>query len=342
MPSFCWVPILAVATLTLAQQNTGTIVFTHAPEGGPPWPIEDIYAMDADGKNVRALTHDGHSHDATWSPDGQHVLYVHDAPLERPMYKEQAEFASHHPIELYVMSRDGSGTRLLWRSQFPIFSAAWSPDGKFFAVSTATQAPSNATDDEPMRSGLFLLPADGHGAPRLMFRDALTPAWSPDGKQIAFSKERPKGQWAIHVGWADGSNDRQLTESLQMAGSPAWSPDGRLIAFDAFADPRHQQVFVMQPDGSHRRQITTDSDWSCGHPSWSGDGRQLVFACRSAATPCGEVSSVGTLLPECTRRLFSIAAFNAGAKPVQLSPRDGMIPLFEPSRQPDFIRQMND
>lgn len=228
MSSFRWIPILALATVTLAQQKTETILFTHAPEGEPPWPVEDIYAMDANGANVRALTRDGHSHDGTWSPNGQHVLYVHDAALDKPMHNERSEFASHHPIELYVMNRNGSGSQFLWKSEFAIFSAAWSPDGKVLAISTATQVPANASDDEPMRSGLFLLSADGHSAPRLLIRDALTPTWSPDGKQLAFSKERPRGQWAIHVALADGSNDRQLTEPPLTAGSPAWSPRRRV------------------------------------------------------------------------------------------------------------------
>jgi Tol biopolymer transport system component len=323
-------PQLASAQL----QTSGTVIFTHAPEGGPPWPIEDIYAMEADGANVRALTRDGHSHNPAWSPDGRHVLYVHDATLKTPMHNEQKEFASHHPVELYIMDRDGANSRLLWRIELAIFSAAWSPDGKVLAVSTATRTPAGGSpsENEPMRSGLFLLSADGHGEPRLLFRDALTPAWSPDGKQVAFSKERPLGHWAIHVADADGTNEVQLTDPLLMAGSPEWSPDGKLIAFDAFADQRHQQVFVMQPGGSQRRQITTDSNWSCGHPSWSSDGKRLVISCRSAAVPCGVVSSVGTLLPECTRRLFTISPFDPNPKPVQLSERDGMTPEFEPGR----------
>jgi hypothetical protein len=98
MGSLRWVLILAVAMLAPGQQESATVVFTHAPDGGPPWPVEDIYAMDADGANVRALTRDGHNHNPAWSPDGQHVLYVHDAALQKPMPNERSEFASHHPI----------------------------------------------------------------------------------------------------------------------------------------------------------------------------------------------------------------------------------------------------
>jgi Tol biopolymer transport system component len=68
-------------------QSAGTIVFVHAPNGGPPWPVEDIYTMDAGGRNVKALTHDGHSSNPAWSPDGKRILFVHDAALQnKPEY----------------------------------------------------------------------------------------------------------------------------------------------------------------------------------------------------------------------------------------------------------------
>jgi len=339
-----WLVIPALALLETAtvfhpiamaqQEGGGTIVFTHAPDGGPPWPVEDIYAMDADGSNVRALTRDGHSHDPAWSSDGRHVLFVHDSVLQRPAHKEDKQFESHHPVELDVMDQDGANRRFLWRSESAIFSAAWSPDGKVLAVSTASQGSANrsTSGNQPMRSGLFLLSADGLGEPRLLFPDALTPAWSPDGSKLAFSAERPRGQWAIHVASVDGSSDVQLTEPPVIAGSPAWSPDGKLVAFDEFADQRHQQIFIMDPDGSHRRQITTDANWSCGHPSWSPDGKRLVFSCRSTLPPCGSVSSVGTMQPECARRLFSISPFGPETKPSQLGERDGTTPQFAPNR----------
>ena len=317
------------------QQSTGVIVFIHAPDGGAPWPVEDIYSMDAEGANVKALTNDGHSHNPAWSPDGQRVLFVHDSVLQgRPAYKEKKQYESYHPVELFVMDRDGTNRRLLRRMEPVIYGAAWSADGRTIAISALPEAFANRPQPgDPMRAGLYLLPADGQGEPRLLFRNALTPSWSPDGKQLAFSVEQPRGRWAIHVANSDGSNDVQLTDPPLMAGSPSWSPDGKLIAFDEFVRQRNQQVFVMDADGSNQRQITTGSNWSCGHPSWSADGKRLVFSCRSASVPCGMgISSVGTPLPECTRRLFSASPFDLDAKPVQLSERDGAAPVFAPVR----------
>jgi Tol biopolymer transport system component len=324
---------LALVASVQAQQNAGTIVFIHAPDGGPPWPVEDVYAMDADGTNVRAMTNDGHSHHPVWSPDGKRVLFVHDSSLEtQPASREQKQYESHHPVELYVMDRDGGNRRLLRRLEPVIHSVAWSPDGKTLAISGIRQTSANGSQPAERHAGLFLLPADAQGEPRFLFPDAWTPSWSPDGRKLAFSVERPRGQWAIHVANADGSDDLELTDPPLTAGSPAWSPDGKLIAFDRFVGGSNQQIFVMGVDGSRQRQVTADLRWSCEHPSWSPDGKELVFACRSALNPCGVVSSVGTLLPECSRRIFSVSPFDQNAKPVRLNERDGAAPEFAPVR----------
>ena len=234
------------------QHNVGTIVYTHAPEASAPWPLNDIYSMAADGGNVKALTNDGHSHNAVWSPDGRRILFVHDSALQtKPAYREQKEFESYHPVELYVMDKDRRNRHLVRRLEPVIFSAAWSPDGKTLAITGITEAlmklPHSA--DEPVRAGLFLLAASGQGEPRLLFRNAFSPSWSPDGKKLAFSVENPRGMWAVHVANADGSQDVQLTDPIRIGGSPAWSPDGKLIAFDEFGDQARQQIFVMDANG---------------------------------------------------------------------------------------------
>jgi Tol biopolymer transport system component len=320
-------------------QGAPILVYDHVPDGGPPWPVTDVYTMSADGSNSKALTNDGHSHNPTWSPDGQRILFVHDAVLSAPpLYREPKEFESYHPVELYVMNKDGSNRSLLRRLGPVIHSVAWSPDGKTLAIAGVPEAWVNRKlpNGDPMRGGLFLLPSDGKGELRLLFFNAFTPAWSPSGKRLAFSLEQPRGLWAVHVANADGSNDVELTDPKLIAGSPAWSPDGRQIAFDEFVDQgSRQQIFTMDANGAHVRPITTDPNWSCEHPSWSPDGLQIAFFCRSAAAPCGRrISDTGTPVPECDRRIFVASPADPKPKLVPLNPHDGASPEFAPARRP--------
>lgn len=333
--------LMALGIGAQQKRNAGKIVCERAPDDSAPWPVRDIYSMGSDGSNVHALTKDGHSHNPSWSPDGRRILFIHDSTLRsKPAYREETKYESYHPVELYVMDADGSNPKLIRRMEPVIHSAVWSPDGTTLAITCVPETSSNRLQAtaEPMRAGLFLLPANGEGEPRLLFPNAFTPSWSPDSKKLAFSVERPRGQWAIHVANSDGSHDVQLTDPSRSAGSPAWSPDGKLIAFDEFAGQDRQQIFVMDADGSNVRQLTMNSSWSCGHPSWSPEGNRIAFFCRSAAAPCGMVSSIGSVLPECLRRIFTVSLSDSKPELTQLNEHDGASPEFAPipvSRSPD-------
>jgi len=67
--------------------------------------------------------------------------------------------------------------------------------------------------------------ADGSGQVRLTHNAArdVAPAWSPDGRKIAFLSKRD-GNWEIYVMNADGTAERNLTRSPAHEASFAWSP----------------------------------------------------------------------------------------------------------------------
>ena len=79
--------------------------------------------------------------------------------------------------------------------------------------------------------------ADGSGVTRLTVNDAVdsSPAWSPDGRRIAFDSTRD-GNFEIYVMNADGSGVTRLTNNDAWDWYPDWSPDGRRIAFDSNRD----------------------------------------------------------------------------------------------------------
>ena len=102
------------------------------------------------------------------------------------------------------------------------------------------------------------------------------PAWSPNGRQIAFSSSRD-GNVDIYVMAADGSDVRRLTDHLSGDRSPAWSPDGRHLAFSSSRDGGDDDIYVMAVDGSGVRRLT-DHLSEDRSPAWSPDGRHLAFS----------------------------------------------------------------
>ena len=116
------------------------------------------------------------------------------------------------------------------------------------------------------------------------------PAWSPDGKQIAFVSYRdlariPRGilRGEIYLMNADGTNPINLTRSIERAdGHSSWSPDGKQIAFtsaellneDTLAN---SNIFVMAADGGNPINLT-NHDALDQTPDWSPDGNRIAFS----------------------------------------------------------------
>ena len=108
-------------------------------------------------------------------------------------------------------------------------------------------------------------------------RDDFGPAWSPNGKQIAYRVNPPRSDESdIMVVAAGGGKPRNLTNSPGVADwSPAWSPDGRSIAFFSMR-AGGRDIWVMKPDGTRKRRLTRDGSLN-EYPAWSPDGRTIAF-----------------------------------------------------------------
>ncbi|HEY9401974.1 MAG TPA: hypothetical protein VIQ24_04735, partial [Pyrinomonadaceae bacterium] len=127
-------------------------------------------------------------------------------------------------------------------------------------------------------SDIYVMKPDDSIATRLTADAAENeePAWSPDGKQIAFTSTRD-GNYEVYVMNADGSGQTNLTRSAAVETSPAWSPDGTRIAFVAFVETRGYQIHVMNADGSGRRSLSGERGGE-REPSWSPDGTRIAFS----------------------------------------------------------------
>jgi dipeptidyl aminopeptidase/acylaminoacyl peptidase len=132
---------------------------------------------------------------------------------------------------------------------------------------------------------------------------ANAPAWSPDGRQIAFigvQNEAPQ----VFVIPTDGGEAYPITKMEQgVGGGPVWSPDGKTIAFTAGPKPvekpdpkkpyrvtrsvyrfdgvgylhdKVQDLYVIPAAGGEPKQLTNDA-FSYSNPAWSPDGSQILF-----------------------------------------------------------------
>jgi len=112
----------------------------------------------------------------------------------------------------------------------------------------------------------------------------LRPAWSPDGKQIAFVSDRASTfpvLWLMNA--ADGTGRRALpTPGFQeeAVDTIAWSPDGAQLAVTWYAEPGPSQIALvpMATTGRPQVRVLTGAPGGALDPSWSPDGAWLAYA----------------------------------------------------------------
>ena len=129
----------------------------------------------------------------------------------------------------------------------------------------------------PSEANLFVSNADGSGE-RALTKGALdyNPAWSPDGKWIAFTSERG-GSADLYRVRTDGSGLERLTEDPAFDDQAAFSPDGSQIVFVTTRAGGRANLWILDVE-THKAKPLTSGLGGDFRPAWSPDGKWIAFS----------------------------------------------------------------
>lgn len=271
--------------------------------------VTHVWMASWDGKrNVQLTNSDDSEHTPRFSPDGKYISFL------------TARDGDDVPEQVWLLDRAGGEALPLTGFNGDVVDYEWSPDGKRLALIVADEDPHRKKKGEEDKTppsiviDRYFFKEDGTGylgdqRQHLYVFDLATrkaevltagrfdegwPAWSPDGKHIAFYSKRDgdpdrHNEFGLYVIAAEtGAEPRLLTrfqgdsgDSSWMA-KPTWRPDGKEIAFVTGGDPRliyystHRLASVPVSGGEHRI-LTPALDRNVLEPSWSEDGRAIYF-----------------------------------------------------------------
>ena len=224
--------------------------------------IFDLYLMDTDGRNVqKVFKNNKYRKYPTWSPNGRHIIYAETNP-GKALLLFGARFAPTTELTLYIATINGDSIEKLTDG----FEPSWSPDGSqiTFVAGGLRHTPLGIFDLQTRRKKILLEKEEPW---------IVSPAWSPQGNKIAFSKLDQAGfnaqgfltfqKGTVYIANRDGTGLQQVTGKLSAYG-PTWSPQGNQLIYQASSGSL--QLYAIDVNGGNPMQLThegnnTSPDW---------------------------------------------------------------------------------
>jgi dipeptidyl aminopeptidase/acylaminoacyl peptidase len=272
----------------------------------------DLWMTNWDGATTLQLTTTPKESESNprWSPDGKYLAFL------------SSRGDDNADAQLWLLPRAGGEAEQVSALRGGVTDYAWSPDGTRLALAAAdsdsvaqvskagkTRTPPPLVIDRfyfkedhtgyltHKRTHLYLIDLATRRAEPLTSgdQDDVSPAWSPDGRSIAFlSKRGPDADrtnsWEIHVVEArPGGEVRQVTRFEGTVNNPggeggeshvAWSPDGSQIAFLQGGSPKLiyyavDRLALVPAVGGAVRVLTANLDRWVSNPAFAPDGRSV-------------------------------------------------------------------
>ena len=277
-------PLTPHPTLTpdpTVQPKPDDIVFAYFGVEGNSTSRTDLFVVAADGSGKRHLTNTATMSEAqpSWSRDRRSVAYAVTQGDPRV-----------GPWQIAVADLDTGRARVITAGPEQ-YEPDWRPDGSLIAFTSLTRSGTTVVSSE-----LAVVAPDGSGFRPLLRINSThysvgNPAWSPDGRQIAFTLESGSSGGELYTLDVATATVRKLFEHPGWDDiDPAWSPNGRYVAFASgvargSVTATYHTIWVLDRVTGVAGSIVTVPDWDLRGPAWSPDGSEIVFSARFQTNP---------------------------------------------------------
>lgn len=298
-----------------------------------------IFLIGVDGGEARQLTkaRNGAS-SPVWSPDGESLAFIaRTGPEDEGQTEDAGGGAGAKGAAAGAGAKDEDKK---FRDPLVVTRLKYKADGRGLL--------------DYRKSHIWVIGVDGGPARQLTSGDHgdTDPAWSPDGKFVAFSSNRTEDWdlnnlsdiWVVPV---EGGEPRKVTNTTGPCGNPVWSPDGATIAYvghqNEYRGSTYTRLYTISVAGGEAHNLTASFDHAVGSgvgsdmrsashnggPVWSADGSEIYFPAGVGST-CGvyKVAADGGTVDPVLNGAFSLVAlsFDAARRRIAYAATDNLTP----------------